>query len=625
MPEPVRYFLAQLVRHQSQLEAERLHRARSDWVDYEHPDMERALRAFFGAVEAHMRVPQDEWADTLHQATHHVTAYLVEPTHVLGEFVFDDRNGPLHIDQVMWRMKFFGPYGYLRDAVRAYVDQRDDDRLTRSVFETFLHRIDQRVTAEYNADRWIRLLGPLFRIARTATGSAAVPVSALARFFDEKGADALVDRLRATDLPPALGPDRLRRLLDPVTPASGRAEASPLDAVSGSERAAAPDPVPLSPDPEPNAEPDAEPNAEPDARPGTENASSLQGGSSPPGGSSPASSPPSSPAERGGREDGRQAIPSSPNPQQAAASGRQQQHAGGSPDLRQQEKSGGTDETPSATAPPRQESPRKETSRAEPSYRENDAGEGAGTDGAAPGRGEDASRQPEDEAGGADAPASTSETRSSAPGSSPPSDSSTDVWGVDGAARPHGAADDPNDPSSAADENGSVPLWKQFQGERSRSTRRGDAENRPETPLWARFQSDDASEPDSAPAPSGRGGAASSRPGGESTAGADGSEGAASRSTRPAAAPADQIEGLEQLEQSVLGERRPPQRSMYVRQLFNGSAAEYQRVLRRLEGCDDWSRASQIIAQDIFRKHKVNIYSDAAVRFTNAVESRFRS
>jgi hypothetical protein len=47
-------------------------------------------------------------------------------------------------------------------------------------------------------------------------------------------------------------------------------------------------------------------------------------------------------------------------------------------------------------------------------------------------------------------------------------------------------------------------------------------------------------------------------------------------------------------------------------------------VLRRLAEADNWNEASQIIASDIFRKHKVNIYSDAAVHFTNAVESRFR-
>jgi hypothetical protein len=81
---------------------------------------------------------------------------------------------------------------------------------------------------------------------------------------------------------------------------------------------------------------------------------------------------------------------------------------------------------------------------------------------------------------------------------------------------------------------------------------------------------------------------------------------------------------LERLEQQALGVSNPPHRAVYVRQLFGGDQSAYRRVLQRLAEVDSWGKASQIIAGDIFRKHKVNIYSDAAVHFTNAVESRFR-
>jgi hypothetical protein len=63
---------------------------------------------------------------------------------------------------------------------------------------------------------------------------------------------------------------------------------------------------------------------------------------------------------------------------------------------------------------------------------------------------------------------------------------------------------------------------------------------------------------------------------------------------------------------------------VYVRQLFNGDEAAYRQILKRLRTADSWGEASQIIASDVFRAYKVNIYSDAAVHFTNAVESRFR-
>jgi len=81
---------------------------------------------------------------------------------------------------------------------------------------------------------------------------------------------------------------------------------------------------------------------------------------------------------------------------------------------------------------------------------------------------------------------------------------------------------------------------------------------------------------------------------------------------------------IEALEQSVFGKSNPPQRGVFVRQLFDGDLDDYEQVLLRLDTADSWGEASQIIARDVFRAHKINIYSDAAVHFTNAVEQRFR-
>jgi hypothetical protein len=90
---------------------------------------------------------------------------------------------------------------------------------------------------------------------------------------------------------------------------------------------------------------------------------------------------------------------------------------------------------------------------------------------------------------------------------------------------------------------------------------------------------------------------------------------------------AQQAEGgrdLLPLERAVMGERGPANRDLFVRELFNGSAEDYRQTLQRLREAPNWTRASQIIAQDVFRTHRVNIYSEPAVLFTNAVEDRFR-
>ncbi len=104
-----------------------------------------------------------------------------------------------------------------------------------------------------------------------------------------------------------------------------------------------------------------------------------------------------------------------------------------------------------------------------------------------------------------------------------------------------------------------------------------------------------------------------------------GSSGAArTESPAPQSSSDDDKAVIEALEQKVFGGSNPPQRGIFVRQLFGGDLESYHQVLRRLQHATSWNEASQIIAKDVFRAHKVNIYSDAAVQFTNAVENRFR-
>lgn len=458
MPEPVAHFLGQLLRHYSRREARRLRRARSDWVNYDHPNMEEAVRTFFNAMEAHTQVPAAEWEATLRQATHHTTAHLVRPVYVLTDFVYAERDKPLRMPEILWRMNFFGPYSYLREAVHAFAKKRDLDALGPDRFDRFLHRIDERITANYSAGRWLRLLDPLFQIARRATGREQVPVSLVTTFFAEKGHASIEQRVAAYagDGREEVGPKALHRLIEEAKSAS-----SPSDAGRSS---------------------------------------------------SPKKRPPAS---------------------------------------------------------PEQSPPEPEPSRSEPST------------------------------------------------------SDDDIWGVAGAARPEGSSA----PQPQSDNDESVPLWKRFQQGRtappasgtassesasSESTSAGngsDEGGNSQKPLWARFRherDERLSEVVSETTESSGGGTASTR--------------------SPGSSPSSSDSGgdLDALEREALGVSNPPHRAVYVRQLFGGDRTAYRQVLQRLCGADSWGEASQIIASDVFRAHKVNIYSDAAVHFTNAVESRFR-
>lgn len=224
MPEPLRHYLTHLLRHHHRREARQLRRARTDWVDYDHPEMEQATHSFLDATEQHMQVPRDQWTDTLRTAARRTTNYLVRPVPTLRAFVFEDAAGAVPVPQVQWRMRFFGPYAYLRNAVQAFADKQDRDAFTPDAFERVLRRVDERMTADFDADRWLDLLDPLFDTARCATGRTQVPLSLLRTYFEEKKADTLTERLTAygrTEDADTVAPDALRRLIDAAPTTQG--------------------------------------------------------------------------------------------------------------------------------------------------------------------------------------------------------------------------------------------------------------------------------------------------------------------------------------------------------------------------------------------------------------------
>ncbi|MFT4604293.1 MAG: hypothetical protein ACI9W4_001023 [Rhodothermales bacterium] len=66
------------------------------------------------------------------------------------------------------------------------------------------------------------------------------------------------------------------------------------------------------------------------------------------------------------------------------------------------------------------------------------------------------------------------------------------------------------------------------------------------------------------------------------------------------------------------------QRDTFIDRLFGGSSEGYFDSLNRILQASDWRAASEIITVDVFRANRVNIYDEAAIDFTNAVDAQFR-
>jgi hypothetical protein len=81
---------------------------------------------------------------------------------------------------------------------------------------------------------------------------------------------------------------------------------------------------------------------------------------------------------------------------------------------------------------------------------------------------------------------------------------------------------------------------------------------------------------------------------------------------------------FDEVERFVLGDVDRSRREDYIETLFGGRAATYREMVYRLAELGTWPEATAIIADEVFRRNRVNIYSEVAIDFTNAVEKRYK-
>lgn len=187
------------------------------------------------------------------------------------------------------------------------------------------------------------------------------------------------------------------------------------------------------------------------------------------------------------------------------------------------------------------------------------------------------------------------ESKSSADAEDRPFES---TWGVPGKPRPldtdtdHSSSNSTSAfPQNANDQSeGPTPRWKQFKSSKRTETSSQNTTEGSNTPRWQQFKSGASKQ----------------------------------RAEQAAASDNPSLDRVEALEAEVFGQANAERRGLFLRQLFNNSTEHYAHVLDRLNDAASWNEASQIIAQDVFRRNKINIYSDAAVNFTNAVERNYR-
>ena len=185
MPPLLAHFLTQTLQHKLEIEVEHLRSVRSPWFDYDHVDVQNSYKTFVSSLAHHSYIPSEEWRASLKRATKLVIAHLVLPTHTLVEYIFHEGEGPLPAPVIYRQLVYFAAYPYLKEAVEAFLKQRQLKEIDRTRFSSLLTQIDKHMTANYTVDDWLRLLKPMFDLMRRIplTNKQGAPIDLLSMFF----------------------------------------------------------------------------------------------------------------------------------------------------------------------------------------------------------------------------------------------------------------------------------------------------------------------------------------------------------------------------------------------------------------------------------------------------------
>lgn len=610
------------------------------------------------AARSQARYPADAWREAVPAEAERIVSTLIAPSREMPRWAVP--GGEADVDEVLDRMRQFGAYPYLTEIVGRYADKKDLDTIDAEAFEQLLARIDRRLAAELDVDGWMALLSPLYDLVESVPElESALSGLVLGEVFGARGLPGVGSRL--VESPGLTRPDlrhRLREILnadaddavleaalrggaldddDDAPEASGEADggeeaepvgaepvdAEPVDAeqeesdASGEmesgfdEMDADVEPVDAEPETE---EPEADEQSEAAEVVDAEPVGDLDTADDDPpyasGADEPTETPEADPESR--------AEPEPPAEADADATDAEQ-----------------VDDETGAEGPETAETDADLDAEAELTAEPEASGDA------------DILEVDEDEASGAEEGSSDV-----APGAPPvdlsdppslpnpfsdldPSVASADdapgrsktgaLGGIPIPPRPVSTpeAPEPVTPEPAAEEAQDVesepqasaepePLWVRL----AREQRKAAGEPEPDTPeatsggtpLWKQFAS---------------GGASAETP--EATLADSIFDGDTAPSTLHetiADAPKDEVRP-EDHEVLVLGdavENGP----WYIETLFDGDEDAYAHVLALLVDAPTWTDATQIIGREVFRRYKINIYSEPAVSFTGAVESRYQ-
>ncbi len=163
---------------------------------YDHPEVQNLQQQINSILVLHYTFERVDYLKRLDDTIHMMVNYLVRPQWTLANVLFEhDRT--ISAQGLVRLFRYFGPYEYYRDVISRYMDDKQVTSFTREEFASLVWKVDAGFVRRKTGDELGRVLLPLYEFMDFPfkTGTNALPIKAIIKFFEDKGMTQVLLRL----------------------------------------------------------------------------------------------------------------------------------------------------------------------------------------------------------------------------------------------------------------------------------------------------------------------------------------------------------------------------------------------------------------------------------------------
>jgi len=158
---------------------------KTEWADMDAKPVRAAWTRFIEAIEAETRLPAASARSVIESAVGDLLNILVEPRKNLPDYLFGN-DKTLDFRQACERVETIVVYTHFGQHLPNYMRRKQLDFIDRERFSSFISQLDAKLTAQYSPLNWAQLLAPLFEL-----NNHLIEPELLARFFRDKQREQL--------------------------------------------------------------------------------------------------------------------------------------------------------------------------------------------------------------------------------------------------------------------------------------------------------------------------------------------------------------------------------------------------------------------------------------------------